>query len=100
MAKIGMMGHSRGTATALAATGGSTVYNVAPEPRIKAVMGMAIAVQAIAANIRISDVKVPLSLVAGRLDQTSPWTVSQYAYDQASSPDKRLLILENGVHRT
>jgi predicted dienelactone hydrolase len=98
--RVGMMGHSRGTATALAATGGSTVYNVAPEPRIQAAMGMAIAVQAIANNISIANVKVPLQLVAGRLDVTSPWQVSEYAYLQAASPDKRFLVLENGVHRT
>jgi predicted dienelactone hydrolase len=99
-AKVGMMGHSRGTATALAAAGGSTVYNVAPEPRIQAVMGMAIAVQAIANNINIANVKVPLQLVAGRDDLTSPWQVSRYAYDTATSPDKQFLVIEKGVHRT
>ena len=99
-ARVGMMGHSRGTATALAATGGSTAYAIAPDPRIKAVMGMAIAVQAIANNIGIANVRAPLLLVAGRLDATSPWQVSEYAYNQAASADKRLVIIENGVHRT
>ena len=63
-------------------------------------MGMAIAVQTIANNIGIANVRAPLLLVAGRLDATSPWQVSEYAYNQAASADKRLMILENGVHRT
>jgi pimeloyl-ACP methyl ester carboxylesterase len=37
--RIGVMGHSRGTVTALAAAGGSTTWNLDPDPRVKAIMG-------------------------------------------------------------
>ena len=97
--RVGMMGHSRGTATALAATGG-TNYGVVPDPRVRAVMGMAIAVQAIANNISIANVKVPLLMVAGSKDATSPPAVSLYAYNQAASVDKQNVVIENGFHRT
>jgi predicted dienelactone hydrolase len=42
VSRIGMIGHSRGTVTALAAAGGSSLWGFPPEPRVKAIMGMAI----------------------------------------------------------
>ncbi|HEY6892158.1 MAG TPA: hypothetical protein VI300_30420 [Solirubrobacter sp.] len=66
MTRVGALGHSRGSASVLAAAGGSdarvagdancqpsglTCWPLAPEPRIRAVMGMAIAAMPIAQHI-------------------------------------------------
>jgi predicted dienelactone hydrolase len=97
---VGVLGHSRGTATALAAAGGSTAWGFEREPHVKAIMGMAIASPLITAGANLKDVTVPALLVAGTLDQTSPPSVSEFAYGQISSADKRLVYLENAVHRS
>ena len=36
--EAGVMGHSRGTATALLIAGGSTTWGIAPNPRIKGII--------------------------------------------------------------
>src|SRR3954454_19963685 len=41
-ARAGVMGHSRGRISALAAAGGSTTWGFGPERRVRAIMGMAI----------------------------------------------------------
>ena len=43
ISRVGMMGHSRGTVTALAAAGGSTAWGFPAEPRVKAIMGLPMA---------------------------------------------------------
>ncbi len=100
VAQVGVFGHSRGTLTALTAAGGSTVWGVAPEPRVQAIMGVSIGVQALASQVSLANVKVPTLLVAGALDATSPPSVSKYAYDNISSVDKRYVEIPNAHHRT
>ena len=101
VAQAGVFGHSRGTLTALAAAGGSTVWNVAPEPRVQAIMGMSIGVQAFTNQISLTNIKIPTLLIAGSRDATSPPSVSFYAYDKIpSSVDKRYLLIPDAYHRT
>src|SRR3954449_12437030 len=47
VARAGVMGHSRGTITALAAAGGSATWGFGPEKRVQAIMGMAIGARAL-----------------------------------------------------
>ena len=100
VAQAGVFGHSRGTLTALTAAGGSTVWGVAPEPRVQAIMGVSIGVQALASQVSLANVKTPALLVAGALDATSPPSVSKFAYDNISSVDKRYVEIPNAHHRT
>jgi predicted dienelactone hydrolase len=100
VAQAGVFGHSRGTLTALTAAGGSTVWGVAPEPRVQAIMGVSIGVQALAQQVSLANVKAPALLAAGSRDATSPPAVSKYAYDNISSADKRYVEIENAHHRT
>jgi predicted dienelactone hydrolase len=120
MQRAGVLGHSRGSATALAAVGGSAAWSAPPavncpaaqpanglcwplqaEPRLKAAMGMAIAVQAIALGINLQNITVPTLLIAAELDANSTPAVSRLAYDRIpASTDKTIEILRNGVHRT
>jgi predicted dienelactone hydrolase len=100
LAKIGAMGHSRGTITALGAAGGSTPYSFAAEPRVRAIMGMAIGARAIRDNIDLAKVTVPTFLVAGAKDRNTVAAISEEAIQRISGADKRILILPDAVHRS
>jgi len=102
LSRVGVMGHSRGTVTALAAAGGSTFWGFAAEPRVKAIMGLAIGAQSITDKVDLANVTVPTLLVAGTLDQTSPPAVSQFAFEHISTPitEKALVSIENARHRS
>jgi predicted dienelactone hydrolase len=100
MARVGVMGHSRGTVTALTAAGGSTTWSKAADPRVKAVMGLEIGAQSITSNVNLAKVTVPTLLLSGTLDQTSPTAVSLYAFNHISSTDKNLILIQNAEHRT
>jgi predicted dienelactone hydrolase len=100
LSRAGVMGHSRGTVTALAAAGGSTFWGIPAEPRVKAIMGLAIGAQTITERVDLARVTVPTLLVAGTLDETSPPAVSQFAFDRISTTDKALVSIENARHRS
>jgi predicted dienelactone hydrolase len=114
LAKVGVLGHSRGTVSALAAAGGSAApiagspcqanqprcWPLDRDPRIQAVMGMAIGQLPITLGVNFKGVTVPTLLVSGALDLMSPPAVSLRAYNEISSPDKTLISLPNGVHRS
>jgi predicted dienelactone hydrolase len=114
VARVGVMGHSRGTVTALAAAGGSAPWmdqsNCVPsgglcwplkaEPRVKAIMGMAIGATAVTAGAGVTSIKVPTLLVAGALDRTSPQTVSRSAFDDIASTEKAFVSIPKAVHRS
>jgi predicted dienelactone hydrolase len=103
--RAGVLGHSRGTVTALAAAGGSTAWGIKPltegqHPRVKAVMGMAIGVANITNMVNLTDVTAPTVLVAGGLDRNSEQAVSQSAFDLIKSPDKLFVGIPNATHRS
>ena len=97
---VGVMGHSRGTVTALAAAGGSDQWGFPPERRVGAVMGMAIGAAPITFGANLSRVQAPTLLVAGARDETSPQDVSEAALRQIDSDDKAFVSITNATHRT
>ena len=100
VSRAGVLGHSRGTATALAAAGGSTVWGFAPEPRVKAIMGLAIAARPITFAANLVNVKVPAVLVAGGKDQNSVQAVSEDAFDAIASKQKLFVAIPEATHRS
>jgi len=100
VSRVGVMGHSRGTVTALAAAGGSKTWDFPPDPRVDAVMGLAIGAQAITSGVNLANVTVPTLLVAGQLDHNSTHQVSEFAFGQISSAEKAYVLLTNAVHRS
>jgi predicted dienelactone hydrolase len=96
----GVMGHSRGTVTALAAAGGSTTWNIGPVPGVKAIMGLAIGAPAITNTVNLGAVEVPAVLVAGGLDRNSMQAVSESAFAAIRSPDRLFVGIPNAVHRS
>jgi hypothetical protein len=85
------------------AAGGSTSvseWGISPEPRIMALMGMAIG--APAANANISNITQPTLLIAGSLDSTSPPSVSKAAFELLATDEDEKVYVEigNAMHRT
>lgn len=106
VSRAGILGHSRGTVTALAAAGGSSQWGFGPledrpgRPRVKAIMGMAIGAPAITFGVDLANVRVPAVLVAGGLDQNSSPAVSEAAYDAISSEVKAFVTIKRATHRS
>ena len=94
-----------GTVTALTAAGSSETWGIQPDPRVDAIMGMAIGAEAITFGANLAKVTVPTVLVAGGRDQNPsvPHTaieVSQAALAAISSADKLFVAIPNAVHRS
>jgi predicted dienelactone hydrolase len=128
VSRAGILGHSRGTVTALAAAGGSVRWtstlncqtqdhniqdnqdrcwplsslnsNPDGDHRVKAVMGLAIGGKLITPAVNLANIDVPTLLVAGEHDENSVWPISEGAFDQIPSQDKAFVSLPNGVHRS
>jgi predicted dienelactone hydrolase len=104
--RTGILGHSRGTVTALAAAGGSTAWGFGAidseleQPRIKAIMGLAIGGRAITFAADLAKVTVPTLLVAGMLDSNSTPDISEDAFETIESKEKAFVSIENAVHRS
>jgi predicted dienelactone hydrolase len=100
VSRAGVMGHSRGTVTALTAAGGSDVWGIEAEPRTRAVMGLAIALQPITEAVNLTNVTVPALLLAGGLDRTSVPAISEFAFNRITSEEKAIVTIRNATHRT
>jgi len=98
-ARIGILGHSRGSVTALLAAGGSAALKIAPEPRVSAIMQLEIATRPITFKADLQNVKLPALFVNSRLDNITPMDVSIDAFNTIPSDQKALVILERAVHR-
>ena len=105
MSRVGLMGHSRGTVTALAAAGGSALWGISPlisplsNVNVKAIMGLSIGNATVTAGADIQKVKVPTLLLAGTLDVTGPPQVSASAFNAVASTEKACLLISNAKHR-
>ena len=109
--RAGVFGHSRGSVTALAAAGGSTAWECGlspcpttwgfgPEPRVKAVMGLAIGALNVTFAVNLANITVPTLLVAGTLDAVGSQEVSEAAFEQISSEKKLFVAIEGAHHRS
>jgi hypothetical protein len=87
VAKAGVLGHSRGTLSGLAAAAGSETWGVGPDPRVKAVMGMASGgTLAVTLQPNLEDVRVPTLLVAGGRDLNSALSINEALFKQIACP--------------
>jgi hypothetical protein len=73
-----------------------------PEPRVQAIMGLAIAVPSITFSAGLGNVTVPAVLVAGGLDGNPPnaQSVSETAFGTIASADKLFVAIPNATHRS
>jgi predicted dienelactone hydrolase len=130
VSRAGVLGHSRGTVTALAAAGGTAEWScgptatpscpsplncvqprppedhppcwpgVQPDTRVRAIMGMAIGGRPITFGANLGHVHVPTVLVAGGKDQNSTPDISQDAFRAIPTNEKALISIPNAVHRS
>ena len=111
VSRAGLMGHSRGTVTALVGAGGSVAggtngcgpasWGIEALPGIKAVMGLAIGAPLITYCTDFAKVTVPVLLVAGALDTNSLPAVSKEAHLRLpASSDKQVVVLPGTLHRS
>ena len=105
--RVGVMGHSRGSVTALASVGGSTIWGFPAnsqlildlQSHVKAIMGLSIGMPNETSGVDLHNVRVPTLLLAGLLDIVGPLSVSQFALSNISSIDKTLVKIPNAKHR-
>jgi predicted dienelactone hydrolase len=117
VSRAGVLGHSRGTVTALAAAGGSVAWSkhvncepeathgdlcwpLAADTRVQAIMGLAIGGPAITDKVDLRSVRAPALLVAGDKDVNSFPQISEQAFDKIESEDKAFIRIPNAVHRS
>src|SRR5262245_32097677 len=98
MGRVVAMGHSRGTVTSLGTGGGSTFFKFAAEPRVRAILGLSMAMPALLLNIDLEAITVPMVLVVGGSD-SQPTTLGETVFGRTSSRDKAFIVLKNGRHR-
>jgi predicted dienelactone hydrolase len=97
MNRVGMLGHSRGSVSALMEAGGSLTWGISAEPRIKAIMGLSIGAPSVTFSVNLANIQIPTVMVEGTL---SGLLVTEQAFQAISSKDKQLVIIQNAVHRT
>jgi predicted dienelactone hydrolase len=99
MNRVGMLGHSRGSVSALAAAGGSTTWGISPEPRIKAIMGLSAGTASITFSVNLAKIEIPAVIMEGTLN-IAGFPVTEQAFEAIASKDKQFVVVQNAVHRT
>lgn len=98
MDKIGALGQSRGSLTALAAAGGSSSLKIKPEPRIKAVMTLTIGMRPATFTVDLANVQLPALMVTSKADRNATMSTAVDAFNTIRSEEKALVVLERAEH--
>jgi predicted dienelactone hydrolase len=101
-ARIGLVGHSYGGYTALATAGGHSgpAGTIAPDPRIKAVVGQAPYTRRLS-DAELTGIKIPVMLMVGTKDITTPLELdSQRPFDLITGPPVVLAVMNDAAHQS
>lgn len=99
-ARVGVMGQSRGSMTALAAVGGSALWSISPDPRILGVMTQATGSTSNMASVNMEAITVPTLMVVGSKDGLNNFSIAKKSFDRIpESTPKALVIIEGAHHR-
>jgi predicted dienelactone hydrolase len=110
VSRVGVMGQSRGSMTALAAVGGSlprpgdppgrVTWAITPDPRILGVMTMATGSTANMGSVNMEQITVPTLMVVGTKDGMNHFSIAQASFARIpESTPKALVIIEGAHHR-
>ena len=100
VSRVGVIGQSRGSMTALAAAGGSALWAITPDPRILGVMTLATGSTANMASVNMEQITVPTLMVVGTKDGMNPFFIAQASFERIpESTPKALVIIEGAHHR-
>jgi predicted dienelactone hydrolase len=100
LTRVGMIGHSRGANTAVAAVAGSAAQGIAPNSRIRAIMTMAAPAARLYTAADGAGVRVPALLMVGGSDETAPPALSQDLFGMLSHTPRIFVTVKNGDHRS
>jgi hypothetical protein len=99
--RVAVMGHSRGSGTALMSAGGSASWGIPRDQRVRAIIGLAATVPEIVANIDVGTIAVPTLLLAAELDANTPSAISEGIYgDLSENTERAYVVLADTVHRS
>lgn len=101
-ARIGLVGHSYGGYTVLATAGGHSgpAGTIAPDPRIKAVVGQAPYTRRLS-DAELTGIKIPVMLIVGTKDITTPLELdSQRPFDLITGPPVVLAVMTDAAHQS
>jgi predicted dienelactone hydrolase len=100
--RIGLVGHSYGGYTVLATAGGHSgpAGTIAPDPRIKAVVGQAPYTRRLS-DSELAGIKIPVMLMVGTKDITTPLALdSQRPFDLITGPPVVLAVMTDAAHQS
>jgi len=97
VARVGVIGHSRGMLTAMAAVAGSSALGIPIEPRIDAIMTMSSG-RLTFAPAEMAAVRVPILMMAGASDETQPVPVVRAFFDMLSSNSRLFVVVRDAEH--
>ena len=97
-ARIGVLGHSFGGGTALGMVGG--YYDIAPDPRVAAVMPISATVIDRFTDQALAAVEAPVLFLGGSLDTAVPLENHDYAFDQLTAAEAVYQVDINGATHT
>jgi len=100
VSRVGVIGQSRGSMTALAAAAGSTPWTITPDPRVLGVMTLATGSAANMASVNMEAITVPTLMVVGSKDGMNHFSIAQASFARIpESTPKGLVIIEGAHHR-
>jgi len=96
--RVGVLGQSRGSMTALSSVGGSTPWTISPDPRILGVMTLAVTLNM--PSVNMEGITVPTLMVSGTKDGLANFSLAVAAFARIpESTPKALVIIEGAHHR-
>ena len=97
--RVGMIGQSRGAVTTIAALAGSSTLGITPEPRIRAALTMALGMVAYAPS-DLARVTVPIVMMAGGSDESSPVAVIRGIFDMLTNTSRMFVVVRDAERRS
>jgi predicted dienelactone hydrolase len=96
--RVGVMGQSRGSMTALAAAGGSATWSIAPDPRVKAVMTLATGSRVNMGSVEMENIMVPTLMVTGSKDGLNAFQIAEESFARIPTSTPKGLVIIAGAH--
>lgn len=98
VSRVGVLGQSRGSMTALAAVGGSTLWAIEPDQRIKGVMTLATGSTPNMASVNMENITVPTLMIVGTKDGLNHFSIAQKSFARIPESTPKALVIIEGAH--
>ena len=98
ISRVGVLGQSRGSMTALAAVGGSALWAIEPDQRIKGIMTLATGSTPNMASVNMENITVPTLMVVGTKDGLNHFSIPQKSFARIPESTPKALVIIEGAH--